>query len=173
MRISLMKVSLQQVKSVFEILGIVAVVISLLLLRQEIVQNQVLAEINYEMTITQNRIIANQTIAEHSDIWVRGCANDSLSIEEMVIFKAMIDDRNTLAFYNAIKGTRLYDTIMASIELADFAGFLHENPGARKVWKQYEEKVISNRKILGSPSSDLWYTEVTKALEILDGLEPQ
>lgn len=173
MRTFLMKISLPKVKAVIEILGIVAIVYSLILVREEIVQNQQLAEINYEMTITQNRMMANQTITKHPDIWLRGCANDSLSNQEMVVFKAMIDDWNTLTFYNAGRGYRLNQTWLSSIYLTDFAGFLHENPGARKVWKQYEEKKISDRKVLGSITADFWYAEVTKTLEKLDGMGPQ
>jgi hypothetical protein len=55
-----------------EILGIISVIVSLILLWHETRQNRILGEISFEMTITQNRIMANQTIVNNADIWIRG-----------------------------------------------------------------------------------------------------
>ena len=159
---------LQKLKSFFEIIGMIAVIVSLILVWQEMKQNRILSEISFEMTITQNRIIANQTIANNADIWLRGCANDSLSNKEMVIFKAMIEDKNELAFYRVNRYYKLNDELSAKVIEADFIGFLHRNPGAREVWRNHEEGIISNRKGLDVHLVDFWYDIVIQGLEKLD-----
>lgn len=164
--------NLLKVKTVFEIIGITTVIVSLILVWQEIKQNRILAEINYEMIITQNRIMANQTMVTQPGVWVRGCAKDSLSTEEKVIFRAMIEDKNALAFYKWVKALRLKDSPTMWIEVADFVGFLHENPGARAVWMDMEGSLVASRQKQGTPyTGNDWYEWVKGGLEKLDQLE--
>ena len=161
--------NLQIVKSIFEIFGIVAVVISLILVWKETKQNRILAEINFEMTITQNRILANQTIADHPDIWVKGCVADSLSAGEAAIFKAMIDDKNALSLYKVSKAIKLSDYNTLWVEMADFVDFLHQNPGARQVWTDIETTLVSGRKRQHVPYvANEWYEGVIDGLRKLD-----
>ena len=114
------------------------------------------------MTITQNTILANQTISNNSDIWRRGCANDTLHAREMVIFKRMVDDQNSITFFRVLKGVRLDDLSTVGIEVVDFARFLCHNPGARKVWEERETNLIASREMLGVSKNDFWYNEIKK-----------
>lgn len=163
----------QKFKNIIEILGIISVIISLILLWQETRQNRILSEISFEMTITQNRIIANQTITNHAEVWIRGCANDSLGPEEIVIFKAMVEDKNELAFYRVARYLMLDDDESANVIEADFVGFLHRNPGARKFWKNNEEINISNRRALEVELVDSWYENINRGLTKLDNVNFQ
>ena len=160
----------QKLKGTFEALGMIAVIISLILVWQEMRQNRVLSEISFEMTITQNKIIANQTIANNADVWFRGCANDSLSANEELIFQAMIEDKNELAFYRVNRYYHLNDESSAKVIEADFIGFLHRNPGARKVWRTHEEAIIANRAKLDVHLVDVWYKNIVQGLQQLDNL---
>lgn len=161
--------SLHVFKRIFEVLGIIAVVISLILVWIETKQNRILAEINYEMTITQNRVMANQTIASHPEVWVKGCANDSLSKEDMAIFRAMVDDRNAIAYYKVVKGVRLQNYSSMRVDIADFVNFLNQNPGAKAVWLDMEESLIASRKKQNAPDiANDWYTSVKTGLDNLD-----
>ncbi len=162
------RLRLQKFKSIFETLGIISVIITLILVWQEMRQNRILSEISFEMTITQNKIIANQAIANNADIWVRGCANDSLSAIEIAIFEAMIEDRNELAFYRVNRYYNLNDALSAKVLEADFIGFLHRNPGARQVWRDHEEVMIANRRVLDVHSVEFWHDTVVQGLEKLD-----
>ena len=109
------RLRLQKLKSIFETLGIISVIITLILVWQEMRQNRILSEISFEMTITQNKIIANQAIANNADIWIRGCANDSLGTKEMAVFEAMIEDRNEFAFYRVNRYYNLNDALSARV----------------------------------------------------------
>lgn len=162
------------IKSIFEMLGIIAVVISLVLVWLETRQNRILAEVNFEMTITQNRILANQNIVNYPDIWVKGCANDSLSPEEAVIFRAMIDDKNALFLYKVSKAIKLGDPATMSVEMADFVDFLYRNPGARAVWSEMEETLVLGRQKQNVPyvAGD-WYQGIKAGLEKLDQLNTE
>lgn len=152
-----------------EILGIISVIVSLILLWHETRQNRILGEISFEMTITQNRIMANQTIVNNADIWIRGYANDSLSSKEMGIFKAVIEDKNEFAFFRAGRYLKLDDDAFTNVIRADFVGFLHRNPGAGEVRKNHEVENISNRKSQAVQLVDSWFdrNDLIKILRIL------
>lgn len=158
---------LEKVKSIVEVAGIVAVVLSLLLLWKETEQNRILAEANFDLMIAQNSLLANQTISENPDVWLKGCVNDSLSPEEMVIFKAMVENKNDVTYYRIIKSLRLKESYASHSDWADFVGFLHRNPGAKKIWMQREETLDSNRKSL-NVNSNKWYMDVKAGLEALE-----
>jgi hypothetical protein len=160
--------TLAKIKSVVEMIGITAVVISLFLVWKETEQNRILAEANFDLMIAQNSLMANQAIAEYPDVWLRGCANDSLSPEELIIFKAMVINKNDVTFYRIIKSMRLKETGTSQSDWADFVGFLHDNPGARKVWAEREETLISYREELNIPGVNTWYLDIQAKLEELD-----
>jgi hypothetical protein len=85
----------------------------------------------------------------------------------------MIEDRNELAFYRVNRYYKLNDELSAKVIEADFIGFLHRNPGARKVWRNHEEEVISNRRLLDVHLVDFWYDIVIEGLEKLDEVNIQ
>lgn len=159
---------MEKIKSTVEILGIISVVISLFLVWQETQQNRMLAEANFDLLIAQNTILANQTITQYPDIWRRGCANDSLTTKEMTIFRAMIENKNDVAFYRIIKSLRLKAFDSSHSDWADFVGFLHQNPGARKVWMEREESFNNYRAILEVKGANTWYRDVNGGLGTLD-----
>lgn len=163
--------TLANIKSVVEMIGITAVVFSLFFLWKETEQNRILAEANFDLMIAQNNMLVNQTIVEHPDVWMRGCANDSLSAKEMVIFKAMVISRNDLAYYRVVQSLRLKEKGTSQAAWADFVGFLHDNPGARKVWTEREETLYSYREQLNLQGIVSWYQDITAQLEALDKLE--
>jgi len=163
--------TLGNIKSVVEMIGITAVVVSLFFVWKETEQNRILAEATFDLMIAENSLLANQTITEHPDVWMRGCANDSLSAEEMVIFKAMVINKNDVTFYRVVQSLRLKETGTSQSSWADFVGFLHDNPGARKVWTEREETLNSYRKQLNLQEANTWYLDIKAQLETLDNIE--
>jgi hypothetical protein len=93
------KTLFQVLKSVTELAGIVAIFISLLFVLQELHQARQIALGEFDMLYTQNRIMANQQQALYADVWVRGCAGDSLSTAEAAIFQRLVNTENDLAVY--------------------------------------------------------------------------
>ena len=61
----------------------------------------------------------------------------------------------------------------AELSLYDFAAFLHENPGARRVWQAREEELNNNRRILraeGAISWSFWQEDISEVLTRLDAM---
>ncbi len=166
---------LNNIKSLIETFGILAVVVSLFLVWQETQQNRTLAEANFDLMITQNVLLANQTIAAYPSIWLRGCAGDSLSAEEKIIFETMVHNKADLAFFRIIKSMRLKEYNSSTIDFVDFVGFLHRNPGAKAVWSKREETLTFYRKkqyVDHDEFSKKWISDVKVALEKLDQQVP-
>ncbi|MCB0667939.1 MAG: hypothetical protein KDC80_19065 [Saprospiraceae bacterium] len=159
---------IERIKSFVEIIGIVSVVISLVLVWKEMEQNRILAEANFDLMITENSLLANQTIAENPDVWLRGCADDSLSAPELVTFKAMVVNKNDVTFYRVVKSLRIKETGTSQSDWAEFVGFLHDNPGARKVWTEREKTLSAYREKMGMAGINTWFRDIQAALEGLD-----
>jgi len=161
-------IGLEKIKGFVEIIGIIAIVISLFLVWREMEQNRILAEANFDLMIAQNSLLANQTIAENPDVWLRGCTNDSLSSDEMVIFKALVANKNDVAYYRVIKSLRLKESYASHSDWADFVGFLHQNPGAREIWSKREETLNTYRQNLKVEGTNSWYRDIIETLDALD-----
>ena len=62
------------------------------------------------------------------------------------------------------------DDMQSNISVVDFAGFLHENPGARRVWEAREMRTLKYRRILNSDQEDFsfWRKAILAHLKQLD-----
>ena len=161
------------VKSIAELLGIITIVISLLLVGQELKQNRQIALADSDMVYTQNTILANQQIAQYPDIWLRGNAGDSLTSAEAVIYETLLANKNDLFILKHAQALRLKDPENAYTLSIDFIGFLHRNPGARKVWAERELLLIRNRERFGVDLAEGWYQGIKAGLEELDQQAPK
>jgi hypothetical protein len=117
-----------------ESIGITAIVASLIFVGLQMRQTQVIAlnESNWNSLLSE--IEARRAIYEFPDIWVKGNAGAELNGSEAVIYKALIYDLNSFAFYKYQTAKRLDNKPGADRAHWDMAGFLYENTGARREW---------------------------------------
>ena len=81
---------------------------------------------------------------EYADIWVKGNAGENLTVTEAAIYKNLIWNRENRAFWKSGVFRRLGSAL--DIPVAEFVMFLHQNPGARKQWKQDHEDAMAYKK---------------------------
>ena len=134
-----------------EIVGIFAVVVSLVFVGLQMRQTQqiAIAEMGWNNMIAE--IESRSAIYDHPDIWSKGNAGETLDRSEAVIYSTLIRDFNSLQFYRVENFRTLTgDDAALGMVVADTSGFLFENPGARKEWmalrakfKRYREPIVS------------------------------
>ncbi|MEP1469400.1 MAG: hypothetical protein ABJK25_00350 [Halieaceae bacterium] len=120
-----------------EIVGIFAVVVSLIFVGLQMQQTQsiAIAEMNWNNMIAEME--SRSAIYEHPDVWAKGNAGETLNPSESVIYTTLIRDFNSLQFHRVENFAVLYGGGFEELGgiVTDTSGFLFENPGARREWE--------------------------------------
>jgi len=152
-----------------EVVGMVAIVASLIFVGLEMRQARDIALSERTVTMLLSDIEARRPIYEFPDIWARGNAGEELNRSEAVIYGALIRDLNAYAYQRRYSASLMDD--QGSFEAAswDMAGFLYENPGARREWESLRDMYRRHREphTLGEYGSS--FAEAVRAdLEVLE-----
>ena len=164
-----------RLRDIAEIVGLVAVVASLVFLGIQVRQTQDTAVAEAYSTLYSTRFSVANSIKEHIDLWRRGAAGEELDEDEMAIFALLVNQLN-----ESFAGTFSYRTQVAGVDAAqysarDFAGFLYQNPGARAVWNRREDNLARIRGALvkDAEAIPIWTETVRGYLAELDRVRPQ
>lgn len=135
-------------KSIAELVGIAAIVASLIFVGLELRQQQQMAVNESAYNVVENSREVRAALIEHADIWVRGNAGEELDRTEAAIYEELIRMLWARAFWSAITREAVGDD--QNVAVHDFAAFLHQNPGARHVWESimaveqdYRDRLLS------------------------------
>jgi len=131
-----------------QVIGIFAVVASLIFVGLQMKQAQDIALSQYNIDNLANKFTLSDKINAHSDIWLRGNAGEDLEESEAVVFWNLVRDRNDLAFFNVQRARRMGVHDAADSIIADFVGYLYDNPGAYHTWNKRQEMIERNRSVL-------------------------
>ena len=126
-------------KDIAELVGIAAIVVSLvfvgLQLRQE--QNIALAQIFADHDDT--KIEWARLVAENNDVWVRGLKGEDLSENEMAVYNSL-----AAAYFHMENDRYRRATLISRIEpvaiTRDFAHVIHSYPGLEAAWRVFERE---------------------------------
>lgn len=153
-----------------EIVGIFAVVASLLFVGLQMRQTQTIAQTEMDWNNMMAEMQSRSAIYEHPDIWARGNAGDKLNSSEAVIYTTLIRDFNTVNFFKFHNAKRLEgadDSVRWIV--ADTAGFLHKNPGARREWNALRAMFSEHRNPFASGNyQNAFEKEVRAGLALLE-----
>ena len=104
-----------------------------------------------------------------SRYWARGNAGEELNRSEAVIYSALIRDINNFAFQRRYSASLVDDQNPFTAASWDLAGFLYENPGARKEWESLRDMYRRHREPHTSGEYRNSFEEAVRAdLEVLD-----
>lgn len=152
-----------------ELVGITAIVVSLIFLGLQLKQTQDIAVSEINASHHASLVEINNGIADHADVWFRGNLGLDLDQAEMVVYQSLLDN---LGEQHRIqwRHDRLFGTGSGgNTEEQEFAIFLHRNPGAREVWSASRDRnYASLRRINPEFESRLFSSLVIDALKILD-----
>ena len=136
----------EQWNEIAELVGTVAVVASLIFVGLQLQQTRQQLEQEGKIALTEmnsnhvaNVIESDNAIIQNVDIWLRGNAGEELSRAEQEIHARLVHMTNDKAYYDVLALRRLDTEEEANLVAAAFAGFLYENPGAKRVWRDREQ----------------------------------
>lgn len=124
-------------KSGAELVGIVAIVASIIFLALQIKQSQIIAENERGYSSIETRLALNSAIMDHAAVWIAGNAGQELQGIDATVYAQLIENLNWF-YFSAWQSAGELDLIRyREIVTTDFAGLLHDNPGALQAWRKY------------------------------------
>ena len=149
-----------------EVVGLVAIVASLIFVGIELRQSRAIAIGDGNLSNAAIQIETNNAINEHSAIWISGNKGEGLSEEDTVIFQNLVKNKTIHAFmeYARLDQVEFYEA--AEAINAEFSIFLYENPGAREIWLQQEAFIQQHFEV--PVSKQYWINSIQANLAALD-----
>ena len=133
---------------VAELVGIVAIVASIIFVGLQMRQSQQIALAEVDAAIVSASIEMASLMSDNSEVWARGIADEELDDSDAAVFESIVvalSDRN----YSMQSQFRLLgDDESADSEVHGFAAFLHQRPGARRAWTEREADLNMYRGLL-------------------------
>jgi hypothetical protein len=158
-------------KVTVEVVGIAAIVVSLIFVVIELRQSQIIAINEALVSLESSAVAARDAVNLNSELWERAAAGEELSPSEALILDNLVYNLSRQAI-NSYFINLNFSTEEDAIRVRnDFAIFLYRNPGARRYWQAWEEEMIRYRRILEPEISGLWtswYEEISASLNALD-----
>ena len=140
--------SFKKFNEVAELLGMVAIVASLIFVGLQLRQSQRIALAEMEAASSSSSVELASLLSDHSEIWVRGIAGEELDDSDAVVFKSIVITLSDNAYSNQEQFRLLGDDELAQTVVHDFATYLHDRPGARRAWIEREASLKSSRSLL-------------------------
>jgi len=152
-----------------ELVGIAAIVVSLYFLAAQLRISHDIAQSEISAAHNAALVEVNNSINEHADIWVKGNAGDDLSETELAIYRGLlegVEEYHRLEWRHALRFERGTGTLS---DPSEFAAFLYENPGARRIWSSDKDAfIVSMQRIDPEYSSQRFADLVNEGLRKSD-----
>ena len=130
-----------------ELIGMLGIIASLVFLGFQIRQTQAIATSEMNASALSNTLEESNAIIENVEIWIKGNAGEDLSAIEEVIFERLVLNFNDRYYFAVQQALALGLEEGAALDIATYAGFLFENPGALRVWRAKENSNMKYRSL--------------------------
>ena len=147
-----------------ELIGIVALVASLIFVGLQLQQSQAIALAEMNASYTANRIEESALIIDNIEVWLRGNAGESLTDAEKEIYRQLLQNVNDGYYFSIEQQKLLARRDLIKLDAAAFAAFLLKNPGALREWRAREEWLSETRGAV-VPDEDI----TTEWMELIEG----
>jgi hypothetical protein len=133
-------------KAIAELIGIFAIVASLIFVGLQIQQDRRVASGQVNMATLETIVAIDTVMTEHAHVWVKARDLKDLSEAEIQIVERLVHMAKNKAFFEALASLKIssgggpIDFRKARGPILAFAVLLHENPGARRVWAASVER---------------------------------
>ena len=155
-------------KDTAELIGIFAILASLIFVALQLRQEEELLQSEMRAAMVANTVSINASIIENADVWVRGNKGEELDPAESVIHARLVFNVNDYMFQ--LRQTFLViEPQWEEHVLAQFAGFLADNPGAYQAWLDRERRINTYRTTIDpteTVTSD-WIDDIESRIAIL------
>jgi hypothetical protein len=160
----------QSWKDTAELVGIVAILLSLIFVGVQLKQARVIAASEMNISLVEIGIESAKIINENVEIWVKGNSGGELDQHESTIFNNIVSSLDTRWFVEHRHSTRLGEIDQAETIMDDWSAFLHQHSGARASWLARQENLYRSRELL-NPDGDkfnYWSDAIQSDLKKLD-----
>ncbi|MDJ0655793.1 MAG: hypothetical protein QNJ40_16630 [Xanthomonadales bacterium] len=153
-----------------EIIGVLALVISLLFVGLQMKQTNEVAFLELDTAMVGTAVDIAELISSNPDVWVKGNAGEELTASEQAVYIELLSAMNTRLVVMESHAYQLGRDEISHLIRRDWAAFLHQNPGARRAWLSREDKLIQYRRLAAPDAEDFsgWRDSVLSELEALD-----
>ncbi len=140
--------SFKKFNEVAELLGMVAIVASLIFVGLQLRQSQQIALAEMEAANSSASIELASLLSDHSEVWVRGIAGEELEDSDAEVFKSIVITLADNAYSKQEQFRLLGDDELADAKVHEFAAYLYDRPGARRAWIELEASLKNSRSLL-------------------------
>ena len=152
--------------------GIAAVVASLIFVGLQLRQSEDVAYMAYADSAMATGIDRATFMAEHSDIWHRACLGEELDPGEQIIANAIYFRYVQSAFMHWYQAQTVEISRFGGRPVIDaYAANMHRYPGFRQIAESYEDWREQGLRF-GTPIAEQWLDQIQQRLIELERLEP-
>jgi hypothetical protein len=130
---------------VAELLGIAAVVASLIFVGLEIQQSREIARGEWTGILSQEQIAIESLMMEQPEVWRRGCVGDDLSPTERTIFVRQFNAFYHLAFARWLRGNIGINGADPQWVSKEYAKNLHRYSGLGELWIVWKKSRVTGQ----------------------------
>ena len=155
-------------KETAELIGFAGIIVSLVFVGLQMKQAQDIASNEVSLGAFATGVEISNQMNEHADIWVRGSKGEELNEVERLIFANLMKNLNYEAFWHSSMRRQL-GSDEPPREIFNFARRLHQNPGARQQWTDWQDAYQPYRTLRDRPlTAESFSGQVKEALEMMD-----
>lgn len=121
-------------KEIAELIGIAAIVASLIFVGLQMKQAQDIAQAERRSLVASNEIEVANVITANAEIWVKGLAGEELDNAEFAVFEKLVIMKADFHFLTARAAQTLDHRPGWEGHILQLAKLLHASPSAREVW---------------------------------------
>ena len=156
-------------KDVAELIGIVAIVASLIFVGLQMRQEQKIALAEAFNSISTSRFDNAEAIKGDVDVWLAGSSEQDLSDEERAKFEILVYQLNDHWFFMYTQLSQLQSQEELKFLINSYARLLYNNPGALEVWRTRETALTQNNLLFeAAMPSQFWKESVEDSVSILE-----
>ena len=156
-------------KDTAELIGIGAIVVSLVFVALQLKQSQEIAIAELRQARQAASVELNGFISSHSSIWVRGNAGEELDGSDQAVYQRLIESLHWSYWTTWSRNIQFELDTPTRLTTADFAGLLHRNSGARAAWQDYiENREFVRKLVVPEYGENRFIAAVQADLEMLD-----
>jgi len=124
-----------------------------------------------------NLIDMHSTINEYADIWAKGNAGDELNEIDSIVYRNLVDNMEDFHFFSMHAADYLGNEGGAQANMIGFAMFLHDNPGAHRIWREETVRTVEAQSLFQTADlADItgsWLESVESAIKKLEHADKQ
>ena len=161
-------------KSIAELIGISAIVVSLIFVGVQLQQDRDLAQVSSYGSVAESTNGLSELVQSNSEVWVRGLSGEELDDAESAVFMSIIRavEQRYMNFFVRWRASR-EERLDPQVHIRQFAYYIYMYPGLRKVYED-ELKVGQHRSAaFGKPTNGVpLYESASPYLKQLDDAGP-